>query len=97
MVSAVVKNEGSVTADEVALFFVRDLVGSYTRPVKELKGFKRINLKPGESTSVIFLITSDDLAFWTAEGKWAAEAGTFSVWIGPNAKEGLTANFTLKG
>jgi len=96
MVTATLKNDGNITADEVALFFVRDLVGSLTRPVKELKGFKRVTLKAGESTSVIFLITSDDLSFWTADNKWAAESGTFSVWIGPNASNGLTANFTLK-
>lgn len=72
MISVVIKNEGVATADEVVLLFVRDLVGSYVRPIKELKGFKRVTLRSGESTSVIFLLTSDDLAFWTPDNKWSA-------------------------
>jgi len=66
--------------------FVRDLVGSHTRPVKELKDFEKITLAPGESRSVTFSINSSKLAFWTEEKVWKAEAGKFNVWIGKNSQ-----------
>ena len=72
MVSLQVKNEGAVTADEVVFFFVRDMVGSYTRPVKELKGFKKVTLRSGESTTAIFLLPASDLSFWTAKQQYGA-------------------------
>jgi beta-glucosidase len=93
--SAQLKNDGTYIADEVSMLFVRDLVGSYTRPVKELKGFKRTTLKPGESVTLTFVISSDDLCFWTKQKEWKAEPGTFSVWIGPNADATLTGDFEL--
>lgn len=86
MISATVKNEGTVTADEIAMLFVKDHFGSYSRPLKELKGFKRISLRAGESTTAMFLLTSNDLVFWTADNKWTAESGKFTVWIGPNSQ-----------
>ncbi len=85
-VTATVKNEGAVKADEIVFLFVRDLVGSYTRPVKELKDFERVTLSPGESTSVSFVINSDKLKFWTKNKEYSAEAGKFHVWIGKNVE-----------
>lgn len=64
-VTAVVRNDGSVKADETIFMFVRDLVGSYTRPVRELKDFKRLTLIPGEIKGVNFTIDADKLKFWT--------------------------------
>ena len=93
--SAVVKNEGTYIADEVTMLFVRDLVGSYTRPVRELKGFKRTTLKPGEFTTITFVISADDLAFWTKKQEWKAEPGKFQVWIGGSAEATLTGEFDL--
>ncbi len=67
------------------MLFVRDLVGSYTRPVKELKDFDRVTLLPGESTSVSFVLKSDNLRFWTKDKEFKAEPGKFNLWIAKHA------------
>lgn len=74
---------------------MRDLVGSYTRPVKELKDFARVTLGAGESTSVSFVLSSDKLRFWTMDKVFKAEPGKFNVWIGKNSEEGLQGSFDL--
>lgn len=94
-ISATIKNTGKVAGEEVIQLYIRDLVGSISRPVKELKGFKKIRLAPGQSEKVTFLIHSDNLAFYGVENKWKAEKGEFKVWIGPNSTEGLEGNFVL--
>jgi beta-glucosidase len=86
LVSATVKNEGTVKADETVLLFVRDLVGSYTRPVKELKDFTRVTLNPGQSTTVSFVLTSNNLKFWTKDKEYKAEPGKFNIWIAKNVE-----------
>lgn len=95
-VSVKVKNTGSVAGEEVVQLYLRDLVGSLTRPVKELKGFKKVMIQPGETKEVQFTLTPADLAFFTAQGKWEAEPGDFKLWVGPNSAEGLEAAFTLQ-
>lgn len=85
IVSATVKNEGKVKGDETVMLFIRDLVGSYTRPVKELKDFERVTLQAGESTSVSFVLKSDQLRFWTRDKEFKAEPGKFNVWIAKHA------------
>lgn len=70
---------------ETSLLFIRDLVGSYTRPVRELKGFSKNVIKPGDGYIVTFIVSSEDLKFWTKDNEWKAEPGKFSLWIGPNA------------
>lgn len=80
--SVEVKNTGDVAGEEVVQLYVRDMVGSLGRPVKELKGFEKIHLKAGASTTVNFIITADLLQFYTANNKWKVEPGTFNVWIG---------------
>ena len=72
LISATVTNETSVRADETVFLFVRDLVGSYTRPVKELKDFTRITLSGGESTTVSFVLNSNNLKFWTKDKEYKA-------------------------
>lgn len=67
LISVTVKNEGSIKADEIVFLFVRDLVGSFTRPVKELKDFARVTLTPGQSTTVTFTLSSNILKFWTQD------------------------------
>lgn len=94
-VSAKVTNVGECAGDEVVQFYVRDLVGSVTRPVAELKGFRRIRLEPGEERCVEFVLRPEDLAFWRLDGTWGAEAGDFTVRIGPNAIEGIENRITL--
>ena len=95
-VTADITNTGKYEASEVVQLYIHDRFGSITRPVKELKGFKRINLKSGETKKVIFKLTSTDLAFWNNESVFKAEAGDFDVWIGPNSAEGLKGTFAIK-
>jgi beta-glucosidase len=80
-IGADVRNAGERAGDEVVLLFVRDVVASVSRPLKELKGFRRIALKPGETKRVTFTLTPRDLAFWTEKG-WVTEPGEFRVWLG---------------
>ncbi|MEZ4829875.1 MAG: beta-glucosidase BglX [Bacteroidia bacterium] len=85
-VSFTLTNTGKVTGTETAQLYTRDLVGSRTRPVKELKKFQKVTLKPGESRVVTLEIASDDLAFFTARGLREAEPGDFEVMIGPDSR-----------
>jgi beta-glucosidase len=94
-VSADVRNAGQRAGDEIVQLYVRDLVASVSRPVKELKGFRRITLGVGEKQHVEFTITKNDLRFWGDSG-WTVEPGTFKVWIGPSSAEGLEGSFELK-
>jgi len=94
-VSAVVKNVGKVEADEVAQLYVQDVVGSVTRPVRELKGFSRVHLKPGESREVSFQLSADDLAFYGRDMQRATEPGAFHAWIGGSSTADLRADFEL--
>ena len=94
-VGVTVENTGERTGTEVVQLYVRDLVGSVTRPVKGLKGFQPIELAPGAERTVTFTLTADDLAFYTAQGRWEAEPGEFAVYIGPNSEEVLERRFAL--
>lgn len=93
--SVVVTNTGKLAGEEVVQLYTRDLVGSIIRPVKELKGFKKINLEPGESEIVLFSITSDDLAFYNSNNEFMAEPGLFHIFIGPNSEDLKQAKFEL--
>ncbi|GAB5526157.1 MAG: beta-glucosidase BglX [Roseivirga sp.] len=90
------RNTGKYDGKEVVQLYVRDLVGSVTRPVKELKGFQKIDLKAGESRKVTFSLTAQDLAFYTRDMSFEAERGEFEVFIGTSSAEGVSARFTLK-
>ncbi|MHC4290302.1 MAG: glycoside hydrolase family 3 N-terminal domain-containing protein [Planctomycetota bacterium] len=94
-VSAEVTNTGTVAGHEVVQLYIRDLVGSVTRPVKELKGFKRIHLKPGETKTVTFDLPTSELKFYDINMEYNIEPGNFKVWIGPNSTEGLEGHFEL--
>lgn len=104
--SCEITNTGNRTATAVPQLYIRDLVGSLTRPVRELKGFERVTIPAGESCIVTFELTEEDLAYWHlaegvtlgADGAYVrtAESGDFHVWIAPNAAEGQPAKFTLK-
>ncbi len=91
-----VKNTGQYDGKEVVQLYIRDLVGSVTRPVKELKGFQKIALKAGESRKVTFSITTQDLAFYTRDMSFKAEPGDFEVFIGTSSAEGVSTRFTLQ-
>jgi beta-glucosidase len=94
-VSAELLNIGDVAADEVAQLYIRDLVGTVTRPVKELKGFRRLRLNPGERHVVSFRIHTEELAFFGANMQRRVEPGTFRVWIGPDSNADLSADIEL--
>ena len=94
-VSATIKNTGAVQADEIVQLYIRDLAASITRPVRELKGFQRITLNPGESKIVEFELTQEDLAFPGQDMKMVTEPGQFHVWIAPSSDSGLMGEFTL--
>lgn len=95
IVSAEITNTGKVPATEVAQLYVRDLFGSVTRPVKELKGFQRIRLNPNEKQTVTFVLKAQDLGFHGLEHHYIVEPGLFHVWIGWNAEQGLLGEFTV--
>jgi len=94
-VSVDVSNTGNYDGQEVVQLYVRDLVGSVTRPVKELKGFEKIDLKKGETKTVTFEISSEDLKFYTLDMKYEAEAGRFDVFIGTNSDTENKVSFEL--
>ncbi|MDR6786406.1 beta-glucosidase BglX [Pedobacter africanus] len=95
MASVEVKNTGTVAGKEVVQLYIRDLEGSSTRPVKELKGFQKISLNAGESKTISFKITEEDLKFYNTALKFVAEPGEFNVFIGGNSRDVLTEKFTL--
>ncbi|HTV19742.1 MAG TPA: glycoside hydrolase family 3 N-terminal domain-containing protein [Polyangiaceae bacterium] len=94
-VSATVKNIGARAGTEVAQLYVRDRVGSVTRPVRELKGFVKLSLAPGESQRVSFELGAADLAFCGPDHVVVAEAGMFDVYIGGDSRAELRAEFEL--
>ena len=93
--SVTVTNSGARDGEEVVQLYVRDLVGSVTRPVKELKGFEKISLKMGEKRTVRFTLTDADLAFTRQDMSWGSEPGQFKLWVGPSSAEGSEAAFEL--
>ncbi|MFO8001457.1 MAG: beta-glucosidase BglX [Marinilabilia sp.] len=95
-VSATITNTGDVEGTEIAQLYTRDLVASMTRPVRELKDYRRVTLEPGESREVEFEITEDHLGFYQPDGEYVVEPGEFNVWVAPNAAEGPEAGFELK-
>ena len=94
-VSAELINVGDVAADEVVQLYIRDLVGTVTRPVKELKGFRRLRLNPGERHVVSFRIHTEELAFFGADMQRRVEPGHFRVWIGPDSNADLSTDIEL--
>jgi beta-glucosidase len=92
-ISAEVANTGRVAADEVVQLYVRDLVGSVTRPVRELKDFRRVRLEPGEVLRVAFDLETDALAFHGRDMRLAAEPGEFHAWIGGSSEAQLRTAF----
>jgi beta-glucosidase len=91
-----VTNTGKTAGEEVVQLYIRDMVASITRPVRELKGFQKIHLKPGESREVTFTITEYDLKFYNYNLQFVAEPGEFTVFIGTNSDATREAMFTFK-
>jgi beta-glucosidase len=95
-VSFDLSNTGAVTGTEVAQIYIRDMVGSVTRPVKELKGFTRISLNPGETRSITMKIPVIELAFWDLNMKKTVEPGAFRLWVAGDSVSGEPLTFEIK-
>lgn len=90
-----ITNTGKMAGEEIVQLYTRDLVGTSTRPVKELKGFQKINLAPGESKVVTFTLTEESLKFYNNDLKFVAEAGDFKAFVGPNVRDVKELDFKL--
>jgi beta-glucosidase len=95
-VSADVQNTGSRDGTEVVQLYIRDLVGSLTRPVRELKGFERVALRAGEKRTVTFTLKPEHLGFYNAQKRFVVEPGDFKVWVAQSSVGGLEADFTVR-
>ncbi|WP_461489332.1 beta-glucosidase BglX [Pontibacter sp. HJ8] len=91
-----VRNTGNYDGEEVVQLYVQDVVGSSTRPLKELKGFQKITLKKGESKTVTFKLTADDLKFYNNEMQYVYEPGEFRVFVGTSSRDVQEAGFRLE-
>ncbi|MGK7392339.1 MAG: beta-glucosidase BglX [Candidatus Cyclobacteriaceae bacterium M2_1C_046] len=95
-VTVEVTNTSDIAGEEVVQLYIRDKVGSITRPVKELKGFKKLMIRPGETKVVEFEISSDDLSFYRKDLSYGYEPGAYEVFVGPNSQDLNGAEFILK-
>jgi beta-glucosidase len=91
-----VRNAGNYDGEEVVQLYVRDMVGSVVRPVKELKGFQKIALKKGETKEIRFTIGVDDLRFYNDKLQYIYEPGDFKVFVGGNSRDVKEGVFTVK-
>jgi beta-glucosidase len=94
-VTLTVKNTGNFDGKEVVQLYIRDVVGSVSRPMKELKGFQKILLKKGEEKQVMFEIGIDDLKFYNSDLEFVAEPGNFEVFVGTNSDVSDKIGFEL--
>ncbi len=94
-VSAELTNRGDVAADEIVQLYVRDLVASITRPVKELKGFRRVRLEPGQTITIDFDLHTNDLAFFGRDNQSTVEPGVFHAWMGGSSETELRTEFRI--
>jgi beta-glucosidase len=95
-VSAEVENAGKVEATEVVQLYVHDRVGLTSRPVRELKGFERVSLRPGERRAVDFIVKSNDLGSYDPQMHWVVNSGTYDVWVAPDSASGIQGTFEVK-
>lgn len=92
-----VRNTGSRRGDEVVQLYIHQRYGSAIRPIRELKGFKRISLEPGESKKVTLTLTPDHRRYWSAQSKsWVLEKSTFDLWVGSDSRAELSTTFEVK-
>lgn len=95
-VSVEVANTGAVAGDEVVQLYIRDEVASVIRPDRQLKGFERVHLKPGQTKTVSFEVGYEELCFYGLDEEWIVEPGDFTLMVAPNSRDpGLQANLTV--
>jgi beta-glucosidase len=93
--SVTVTNTGDRDGDEIVQLYIHDIYATSTRPVKELKGFKKVHIAAGQSAQVDFTITADELSYYDHELSWVCEPGDFDVFIGPDCQRGASARLTV--
>ncbi|MGV8828498.1 MAG: beta-glucosidase BglX [Breznakibacter sp.] len=93
LVTVDVTNVGTRVGEEVSQLYLHDKVASVARPVKELKGFQKYSLEPGETKKLEFVLTPEELGFYNNQGEFVVEAGSFSVMVGTNSQQGVWADF----
>jgi beta-glucosidase len=95
-VTAEVSNTGKVAGDEVVQLYIHQRYGSDSRPLRELKGFERVTLQPGQTKTVTFQFGPDELGYWsTSAGKWLQDAAAFDLWVGSDSQAALHAEFEV--
>src|SRR3546814_40776 len=94
-ITVTVRNEGARAGAAVPQLYVHDELASVSRPMRQLKGFARVDLAPGEARDVTFTLTPDDLAFVRRDMTWGAEPGAFTLWVGGDSAATQSARFTL--
>ena len=94
-VTCTVTNTGNMAAAETVQLYTRDLVASLSRPVKELKGFEKVYLQPGESRNVKFTLHASSLAFWTSPTTKVVEPGEFNLWVAGDSESGSPVKFSV--
>ncbi|WP_298514081.1 glycoside hydrolase family 3 N-terminal domain-containing protein [uncultured Kordia sp.] len=92
-VKVTVKNTGAREGNEIVQLYVQDVVGRITRPVRELKGYQKVTIKPNEEKELTFTLSLEDLKYYDNNEEYGVEKGDFKVWIGQNAAAGLTTKF----
>ena len=91
-----VRNSGTRDGKEIVQLYIHDIYSSSTRPVKELKAFRKITLKPGESRDISFVLTAEDLKYYNHDLTYVCEPGDFEIMIGPNSRDVKTVKLTVK-
>jgi beta-glucosidase len=94
--SITIKNSGPRDGKEIVQLYIRDIYSTSTRPVKELKAFRKISLKAGESREVTFDLTTEDLKYYNHDLDYVCEPGDFEIMIGPNSRDVKSVKLTLK-
>ncbi len=95
-VTAVVTNTGKVAGDEVVQLYIHQRWGRDSRPLRELKGFERVSLQPGETRTVTFHLGPEELRYWSTDaGGWVQEAAAFDIWVGSDSRAELHAEFSV--
>ena len=94
--SVSVSNTGNIKGREVIQLYIQDKFASATRPVRELKGFETVDLEPGESKTVEFIINEKLLEFYNGDNKWVTEPGEFNVFIGNSSQTNNSTSFNFR-
>ena len=95
-VTVTVTNTGKIDGEEIAQLYIRDITASIIRPVKELKGFRKIKLKAGESKEISFVLSGKDLSFYDGTGQMHLEPGAFKVFVGGDSEHVLGKDFVVQ-